>query len=133
MGVAEVVYADPEPGFVFVDRIFDGADGVTAATLGNGNTTSEVALLDCRLAKTLASQGWNSRVANNLELHTTNLADGSPYDMNGWPQWVKHLSAEKDGERIAHYRDPEWALGGWRPVLPTPAKREAGAIRRTAR
>jgi hypothetical protein len=118
---------------VFVDYIFDGADGVTAATLGNGNGTSEVALLDCRLGKMLASQGWNSRVANNLEFHTTNLADGSPYDMNGWPQWVKHLSGEKDGEWIAHYRDPEWVLGSWRPVLPTPPKREAGAIRRTAR
>lgn len=106
-------------GFVFVDCTFDGADGVTSATLGNGSGTSEVALIDCKLGKMLAPQGWNSRGANDLEFHTTNLADGSPYDMSGWPQWVKHLSAEKDADSIAHYRDPEWVLDGWRPVLPT--------------
>jgi hypothetical protein len=38
--------------------------------------------------------------------------------MNGWPEWVKHLSAEKDGELIAHYRDPAWVLNGWKPTLP---------------
>ena len=55
-------------GFVFVDCIFDGAAGVTTATLGNGSGTSEVALIDCRLGKMLAPGGgtaggqttWNS-------------------------------------------------------------------------
>jgi pectinesterase len=109
-------------GFVFVECIFDGADGVTMTTLGNGNGTSEVALIDCRLGKMLAPQGWNSRGANNLEFHAMNTADGTPYDMSGWPEWVKHLSAEKDGELIAHYRDPEQVLDRWRPVLPVALK-----------
>ncbi len=105
-------------GFVFVDCIFDGVPGVTSATLGNGSGTSEIALIDCKLGQMLTPQGWNSRGANNLEFHTTNLADGTPYDMSGWPEWVKHLSAEKDGELIAHYRDPAWVLDGWKPALP---------------
>lgn len=105
-------------GFVFVDCVFDGAAGVTAATLGNGSGTSEVALIDCRLGKMLTPGGWNSRGANNLEFHTTNLADRTPYDMSGWPEWVKHLSAEKDAELIAHYRDAAWVLDGWKPTLP---------------
>ncbi len=103
-------------GFVFVECTFDGAPGVTSATLGNGSGASEVALIECRLGKMLAPQGWSSRRASNLEFHTTNLADGTPYDMSGWPQWVKHLSAEKDGELIAHYRDPAWVLDGWKPA-----------------
>src|SRR5262249_4950984 len=85
-------------GFGFVDCIFDGASEVTSATLGNGNGASEVALIGCKLGAMLAPQGWNSRGANDLEFHTTNLADGMPYDMSGWPEWVKHLSVEKDGE-----------------------------------
>lgn len=105
-------------GFVFVDCIFDGADGVTSATLGNGNGPSEIALIDCRLGKMLAPEGWNSRGANDLEFHLTNLADAAPYDVSGWPGWVKHLSADKDGELIARYRDPAWVLDGWKPSLP---------------
>jgi pectin methylesterase-like acyl-CoA thioesterase len=105
-------------GFVFVDCVFDGAAGVTTATLGNGNGTSEVALIDCKMGTMLAPQGWNSRGANDLEFHTTNLTDGMPYDTAGWPEWVKHLSAEKDGELIAHYRDPAWVLDGWKPSVP---------------
>ena len=120
-------------GFVFVECIFDGAAGVTTATLGNGGGTSEVALIDCRLGKMLAPQGWNSRGANNLEFHTTNLADGTPYDMSGWPEWVKHLSAEKDAEPIARYRDPAWVLDGWKPALAAAFRREAGATRGGAR
>jgi pectin methylesterase-like acyl-CoA thioesterase len=104
-------------GFVFVDCIFEGAAAVTTATLGNGNGASEVALIDCKLGKMLAPAGWNSRGANNLEFHTTN-SDGAPYDMSGWPEWVKHLSAERDAELIAQYRDPAWVLDGWKPALP---------------
>jgi pectin methylesterase-like acyl-CoA thioesterase len=107
-------------GFVFVECTFDGAPGVSTATLGNGSGTSEVALIDCRLGKMLAPQGWNSRGASNLEFHTMNL-DGTPYDMSGWPDWVKHLSAEKDAEVIAHYRDAAWVLDGWKPAVPAAA------------
>jgi hypothetical protein len=39
------------------------------------------------------------------------------YGTSGWPNWVKRLS-EKDAELIAHYRDPAWAMDGWR--LPPP-------------
>jgi pectinesterase len=109
-------------GFVFVECVFEGAVGVTTATLGNGSGTSEVALIDCRLGTMLAPQGWNSRGANDLEFHTTNLADGMRYDMSGWPEWVKHLSPENDGELISHYRDPAWVLDGWKPALPALAR-----------
>ena len=108
-------------GFVFVDCTFDGAAGVTAATLGNGSGASEIALINCKLGKMLTPEGWNSRGANNLEFHTTNLADGKPYDMSAWPEWVKHLSAAKDADQIAHYRDPAWVLDGWKPT-PPPAR-----------
>ena len=54
-----------------------------------------------------------------MEFHTTNLADGAPYDTSGWPDWVKRLSAEKDAELIAHYRDPAWVLDGWKPAAAT--------------
>jgi hypothetical protein len=47
-----------------------------------------------------------------------NLADGTPYDTSGWPDWMKRLSVEKDAELIAHYRDPAWVLDGCRRFLP---------------
>ena len=105
-------------GFVFVDCVFEGAPGVTSATLGNGSGSSEVALIDCKLGRMLTPEGWNSRGANDLEFHTTNLSDGTPYDTSKWPDWVRRFSVEKDAERIAHYRDPSWVLGGWNPALP---------------
>jgi pectin methylesterase-like acyl-CoA thioesterase len=120
-------------GFVFVECNFDGAAGVTTANLGNGSGASEIALIDCKLGKMLTRQGWNSRGASNLEFHTTNLADGTPYDMSGWPTWVKHLSAEKDAELIAQYRDPAWVLDGWKAALPAAFKQEASATRGGAR
>jgi pectin methylesterase-like acyl-CoA thioesterase len=105
-------------GFVFVDSKFDGAKGVTTATLGNGNGTSEVVLINCALGSMLAPVGWNSRGANNTEYNTTNLSDGKPYDMNNWPTWIKHLTMEKDAKTIANYRNPTWVLEGWSPALP---------------
>jgi len=113
-------------GFVFVDCKFDGAKGVTSATLGNGNGSSEVALIHCALGSMLAPMGWNSRGANNCEYGTTNLSDGKPYDMSGWPDWVKHLTIEKDGEAIGNYRNPTWVLEGWSPVVPDVAATKPG-------
>jgi pectin methylesterase-like acyl-CoA thioesterase len=106
-------------GFVFVDSKFDGRDGVSTATLGNGSGASEVVLINCALGKMLAPTGWNSRGANNAEFNTTNLSDGNPYDMSMWPDWVKHLTMEKDAQAIGNYRNPTWVLEGWTPVVPT--------------
>jgi len=119
-------------GFVFVDSQFDGASGVTTATLGNGSRSSEVVLINCALGTMLAPRGWNSRGADNAEYNTTNLSDGKPYDMSKWPVWVKHLTMEKDAATIANYRDPKWVLEGWTPVLPQPAGAEGqtGAVER---
>jgi pectin methylesterase-like acyl-CoA thioesterase len=105
-------------GFVFVDCTFDGAPGVTTASLGNGSGASEIALINCRLGTMLRPEGWNSRGAANLEFNTTTL-DGKPYDMSRWPAWVKHLDKEKDAETIANYRNPTWVLDGWTPAPPT--------------
>jgi pectinesterase len=110
-------------GFVFVDCKFDGAPGVTRASLGNGSGASEVVLINCALGKMLTPAGWASRGANNSEFNTTNLADGSPYDMSNWPDWVKHLTKEKDADTIANYRNSTWVLEGWTPTTqPTEAK-----------
>ncbi len=105
-------------GFVFVDCKFDGRNGVTTATLGNGSGASEVVLINCALGKMLAPTGWASQGANNSEYNTTNLSDGKPYDMSKWPDWVKHLTADKDAEAIANYRNPTWVLEGWTPAVP---------------
>jgi pectinesterase len=64
----------------------------------------------------LTPLGWASRGANNSEFNTTNLADGTPYDMSNWPDWIKHLTMDKDADAIANYRNPSWVLEGWTPA-----------------
>lgn len=105
-------------GFVFVDSTFDGAKGVTTATLGNGHGPSEVVLINCALGAMLLPTGWNSPGANNAEYNTTNLADKTPYDMSHWPAWITHLTIEKDAQTIANFRNPSWVLEGWKPEVP---------------
>jgi len=103
-------------GFSILNSTFEGAAGVTGAYLGNGSGDSEVALINCAVG-TISSHGWNSNGANDMEYNTTNIADGKPYDMSGWPDWVWHLDKVKDAETIANYSNPTWVLGGWAPAL----------------
>ena len=50
------------------------------------------------------------------EFNTREMA-GRPVDMSVRHPIVRELTLPKDAETIANYSNPEWVLGGWKPVV----------------
>jgi len=123
-------------GDVFVECTFNTPSGVNPifgrvtrsvlARLPNNHGINypyaEAVLIDCRL-NNIPPEGWgpiedDTSHVRFWEYHSTNLSDGLPVDVSKRHPVSRQLTLPKDAETIAHYRDPAYVLGGWKPVLP---------------
>jgi len=113
----------PAHGDVFVECTFESTSMFPAdyghSQLNNGTVypDAEIVVIDCRV-RNLNPLGWSALdepTVVMLEYNTRDLDSGEPVDVSGRHPYSRQLSAGKDAETIALYRDPAFVLGGWDP------------------
>ncbi len=82
---------------------------------------AEAVLIHCRLSG-IPAEGWGPIQVSPAHLHlwefdSTDL-DGHPIDTSHRDPASRQITMPKDAATIAHYSDPAWVLGGWKPVAP---------------
>ncbi|NDW11877.1 carbohydrate esterase [Bacteroides sp. 214] len=115
---------DANHGNVFVNCAFYGqGNGAviarTSANHGKGYPYSEAVLINCTLDN-IKPEGWGGISGNTSHLHyweyNSRTTDGNPVDVSQRHPLSRQLSAEKDGELIRNYTNPEFVLG-WKPEI----------------
>lgn len=85
---------------------------------------AEMVLIDTR-TQGVPPEGWGPVQeapdfdSSNVKFweHNTMDLSGRPVDVSGRHPIVRQLTLPRDAQTIANYRNPEWVLGGWRPVV----------------
>ncbi len=118
---------DANHGNVFVGcrfRTRGSRETVLARAPTNGGKNypySEAVLIDCALDG-IEPAGWGpvGGDASNVrfwEYNSVDMATGKPIDASRRHRASRQLTMEKDADRIAKYRDPDFVLGGWTPRM----------------
>lgn len=81
---------------------------------------AEAVLIDCHLDG-IPPEGWgpiddDTSHIHFWEFHSTDKT-GQPIETKARHSVSRQLDATKDAETIAHYRDPAFVLGGWKPEM----------------
>jgi pectinesterase len=114
-------------GNVFVNCIFrtpgNSMTEIARAPTNKGRDypNAEVVLINCALSG-ISPVGWGAVGGDTSNVHyweynSTNLADGSPVDVDRRHPASRQLTMERDAEIIANYGNPTWVLGGWTPAM----------------
>jgi pectinesterase len=86
---------------------------------GRNYPYAEAVLLDATLDG-IAPAGWGPVDGDAAHVRfwefNSRDASGKPVDVSARHPASRRLDEVRDAQTIAHYRDPAWVLGGWRPV-----------------
>jgi polygalacturonase len=138
-------------GYVYVNCVFDGTQGVMGNSLSRIGTgqfpNSEVVLIDCQVTSAVGPVAWllqgrpgatGGVPAANVHFweYRSHDAAGQPVDVSRRLRGSRQLALPADAELIASYRNPSFVLGNdWNPkaapvfatALPVPAPSPAGS------
>lgn len=117
-------------GLVFVECTFSTTNGRPVDfgrcpnNHGKGYPETEHVLINCK-APAVIPGGWSAigeKTATFLEYNTCDVATGQPLPTKDRHPFSRQLNKKRDAKLIRNYSNPEWVLGGWRPVTPASAK-----------